>query len=316
MRRNTIPKISNKVLFKKIQPRRLDLFVCVIVFSILLYVNGFLMNFIEAEILIDNILVSGINYDAYRDIYISEEILTKAQYKIDKIIKKYPELATCSYVDSIGLITFSMLAAEYNLIDYGIINEKLFLKGIGQLAATDSFQELYGYNKAILSDLIYFPVPMVTSGEADISYADSWFKTRHYGGIRRHEGTDLMASNNIRGYFPVISITDGVVENIGWLEKGGDRVGIRSTSGCYFYYAHLSSYAPDLNEGDTVIAGQLLGFMGDSGYGPEGTIGQFDVHLHLGIYVDSVFGELSVNPYWILKMLEDNRIAVTIQSGS
>lgn len=39
-----------------------------------------------------------------------------------------------------------------------------------------------------------------------------------------------------------------------------------------------------IKEGDQVQAGEMLGFMGDSGYGEEGTTGQFPVHLHLGIY--------------------------------
>jgi murein DD-endopeptidase MepM/ murein hydrolase activator NlpD len=124
-----------------------------------------------------------------------------------------------------------------------------------------------------------------------------------------------MAANNIRGYYPIISITDGTIEKIGWLEQGGYRIGIRSPSGGYFYYAHLYSYAPELKEGDQVIAGQLLGFMGDSGYGSEGTIGMFDVHLHLGIYVETGTGEMSVNPYYILKMLEDNRTDYAVKGS-
>ena len=102
-------------------------------------------------------------------------------------------------------------------------------------------------------------------------------------------------------------ITDGIVEKMGWLEQGGYRIGIRSKAGAYFYYAHLDTYAPELKIGDSVTAGQLLGFMGDSGYGSEGTIGQFDVHLHLGIYVPSESCEISVNPYWILRILENCR---------
>ena len=47
----------------------------------------------------------------------------------------------------------------------------------------------------------------------------------------------------------------------------------------------------------------MLGFMGDSGYGEEGTVGKFAVHLHLGIYVSSKIGEMTVNPYNILKLL-------------
>jgi murein DD-endopeptidase MepM/ murein hydrolase activator NlpD len=60
-----------------------------------------------------------------------------------------------------------------------------------------------------------------------------------------------------------------------------------------------------LKIGDTINAGQILGYMGDSGYGKEGTKGMFDVHLHFGIYVETPFGELSVNPYCILVYLEN-----------
>jgi murein DD-endopeptidase MepM/ murein hydrolase activator NlpD len=48
--------------------------------------------------------------------------------------------------------------------------------------------------------------------------------------------------------------------------------------------------------------------MGDSGYGSEGTTGQFPVHLHLGIYVNQESGEMSINPYQVLQILEKNRV--------
>ncbi len=51
-------------------------------------------------------------------------------------------------------------------------------------------------------------------------------------------------------------------------------------------------------------AGQLLGFMGDSGYGKEGTKGMFPVHLHLGIYIYPDGTETGVNPYPVLKYAE------------
>ena len=105
-------------------------------------------------------------------------------------------------------------------------------------------------------------------------------------------------------------MTDGVVEKVGWLEKGGWRIGIRSIHDVYFYYAHLSSYAEDFREGDVIEAGQLLGYMGDTGYGKEeGTTGQFPVHLHVGIYVrNEEIPELAVNPYWFLKYLEQYKL--------
>lgn len=171
--------------------------------------------------------------------------------------------------------------------------------------------------ETILSDIVYFPVMKSSRNNetglcgADISYADAWLAERNYQNTSHsHEGTDIMALNNRRGYYPIVSMTDGVVENIGWLEKGGYRIGIRSPHGGYFYYAHLYRYADGLAEGSQIQAGQLLGFMGDSGYSKvEGTVGNFDVHLHFGIYLKTEhYEELSVNPYWILKLVESSTV--------
>ena len=131
---------------------------------------------------------------------------------------------------------------------------------------------------------------------------------RSYGGDRGHEGTDIMASVNKRGLYPVVSMTDGIVESKGWLELGGYRLGIRAPGGAYFYYAHLDSYS-DIEEGDQVKAGDLLGYMGDTGYSEtEGTTGNFPVHLHMGIYLYPDGREISVNPYPVLKYVENDRI--------
>lgn len=153
---------------------------------------------------------------------------------------------------------------------------------------------------AVWDDAQCFPV------KCQAVYEDSWMAKRTYGGERGHEGTDLMSPMDQSGFYPVFSMTAGTVEKMGWVEKGGYRVGIRGGCGGYFYYAHLSEYAKNLAEGDEVEAGQLLGYMGDTGYGPEGTTGQFPVHLHFGIYIRTKDGqEISVNPYWILRSLEE-----------
>ena len=91
-------------------------------------------------------------------------------------------------------------------------------------------------------------------------------QSRTYGGDRGHEGCDIMADINERGNYPVISVSDGTIEQMGWLELGGYRIGIRSPHGAYFYYAHLSDYAEGLSIGDEIHAGELIAFMGDTGY--------------------------------------------------
>lgn len=163
--------------------------------------------------------------------------------------------------------------------------------------------------QTILKDIECFPVAEDVKGGETTGFDDSWGGARTYGGKRKHEGTDIMTSNNKRGYFPVISMTDGVVEKQGWLPKGGYRIGIRSPEGGYYYYAHLHSYAKGMHEGRTVRKGQMLGMMGDTGYSEiEGTVGNFDVHLHVGIYLDYMGQEMSVNPYYILKYYEDKKV--------
>lgn len=162
--------------------------------------------------------------------------------------------------------------------------------------------------RAIWNDVKYFPIPQSLDDTEDkISYVDSWMFERNYGGKRGHEGTDIMAEKNTPGYYPVVSMTDGVVTEKGWLEKGDWRIGITAPTGAYFYYAHLDSYA-ELEKGDPVKAGDLLGYMGDSGYGEEGTTGEFPVHLHLGIYLKEGTEEISVNPYPVLRYAENARI--------
>lgn len=163
----------------------------------------------------------------------------------------------------------------------------------------------------LLADAVYFPVPeSLDNASAGVSYENSWQSERTYGGVRGHEGCDIMAGIQQRGYYPVVSVSDGIVEKIGWLPQGGYRIGIRSEHGVYFYYAHLAEYEEGMEEGISVSAGQLLGYMGDTGYSEvEGTTGNFPVHLHFGVYLDDKDGnEVSFNPYYMLKMLEKRKL--------
>lgn len=164
-------------------------------------------------------------------------------------------------------------------------------------------QDAGRWRSPLMKEMECFPV----QGEAADGlwyYEDGYGEGRSYGGARKHEGIDIMSRSGIRGELPIQSVSDGVVEQLGWLKLGGYRVGIRSTSGLYYYYAHLDSYAKGLQKGDRVTAGQLLGYMGDSGYGPEGTRGQFAVHLHFGIYFTEGEQEKSLNPFYLLQYQE------------
>lgn len=193
-------------------------------------------------------------------------------------------------------------------ISFPSLTKQNFQKIEKQWQASTSYSAYMTACEKVWADVRYFPV-MFWKEEPDltVTYEDSWMYERNYGGKRGHEGTDLMASENKRGIFPIVSMTDGTVTSKGWLPKGGWRIGITAPHGGYFYYAHLDSYA-DVEIGEEIKAGDLIGYMGDSGYGDEGTTGKFPVHLHLGIYLEEPDEEISINPYWILRYAEDSKL--------
>lgn len=203
---------------------------------------------------------------------------------------------------------FCDLLAMYFASDESVTDLELLEKeaAYAKKYQPEAFRSIRDAVCAVWSDLRRFPVGAVSGNpEAGVAFENSWMQSRTFGGERGHEGTDIMASVNQRGIYPIYSMTDGVVENIGWLRLGGYRIGIRSASGAYFYYAHMAEYAKEFVVGERVSAGTFLGFMGDTGYSDTpGTTGNFDVHLHLGIYLNDAEGkEYSVNSYPMLRYL-------------
>ncbi len=228
--------------------------------------------------------------DRFRELALSEQLLSRLAQARRYSGMTPGELLVILLSDAAG----SASPADKDPAGYYVKWKRLLLR-----YDPEAYERLAGLYGAILNDVVCFPVA------ADgIVYENSWMFERNYGGRRGHEGTDLIPPENLSGHYPIVSMTDGVVEKVGWLPLGGYRIGIRSPSGGYFYYAHLERYSRTFWPGETISAGTVLGWMGDTGYGPEGTRGKFDVHLHLGIYIRTEHTrELSVNPYWILRYL-------------
>ena len=112
-----------------------------------------------------------------------------------------------------------------------------------------------------------------------------------------HEGTDIFAEPGT----PIRAVHPGTVENVGWTFYSGWRIGIRGTDGRYWFYAHMSDYAPGMSPGAEVAAGDTIGDIGNTGYGARpGHRDEFTWHLHLGI--QETDGTWS-NPYFLLRRL-------------
>lgn len=125
--------------------------------------------------------------------------------------------------------------------------------------------------------------------------------SRSYGYKRVHLGNDLLGSIGT----PIIAVESGYVEALGWNQYGGWRIGIRSFDGKrYYYYAHLRKdhpYAKDLKEGQTVMAGDVIGYLGMTGYSSKENVNNINIpHLHFGIQL--IFNEVQkdgTNQIWI-----------------
>lgn len=113
---------------------------------------------------------------------------------------------------------------------------------------------------------------------------DDFGVSRTYGYRRNHLGHDMMGQVGT----PVIAVESGYVAELGWNQYGGWRVGINSFDGKrYYYYAHLRKdrpYAEGLKKGDIIQAGDVIGYIGRTGYSREENVNNIDeYHLHFGL---------------------------------
>jgi murein DD-endopeptidase MepM/ murein hydrolase activator NlpD len=117
-------------------------------------------------------------------------------------------------------------------------------------------------------------------------YGPSSF-TDSYGAFRGdvsggwHHGDDIFAPLGA----PVLSVASGTVFSVGWNEVGGNRLWLRDGAGNEYYYAHLSAYTPLARNGAIVNAGDVLGFVGNTG-DAQGT----PYHLHFEIHPVALLG--------------------------
>lgn len=168
---------------------------------------------------------------------------------------------------------------------------------------TSSYEKRYGL-KAFLP---------IAKGFGFCEY-DDFGVARSYGYKRQHLGHDMMGLTGT----PIISVESGVVEAIGWNQYGGWRLGIRSfDKKRYYYYAHLrqnAPYAKGLKVGSIVTAGDVIGYMGHTGYSTKENVNNIDcTHLHFGIQL--IFdesqkegnNEIWIDCYALTRFLYQNR---------
>ncbi len=149
------------------------------------------------------------------------------------------------------------------------------------------------------------------------SHYDDYGVSRSYGYKRQHLGNDLMGSIGT----PIVAVEGGTVEAIGWNRYGGWRIAIRSfDKKRSYYYAHLRRnrpYREGLEIGSTVRAGDVIGYLGMTGYSEEENVNGMNVpHLHLGMQL--IFNEsqkegtnqIWLDMYALVELLNKNKSTV------
>ena len=159
----------------------------------------------------------------------------------------------------------------------------------------------------------------------DFPYSDydDFGVSRSYGYKRRHLGHDMMGQVGT----PIIAVESGTVEALGWNQYGGWRIGIRSfDKKRYYYYAHLRKnypYQSCLSEGSVVTAGDVIGYLGRTGYSSTENTNNIDTpHLHFGLQL--IFdesqkegnNEIWIDCYELVKFLRMNQSQVAKVEGT
>lgn len=160
-------------------------------------------------------------------------------------------------------------------------------------AVEDATQQLAAYEAGAHAYVAGFVFPVAS----EVEFIDSWGYPRMTGTSYQHwhQGTDIFAPYGA----PAIASENGVIDRMGTAVLGGNKLWVKGDSGTAYYYAHFAAFAPGLAEGDRVSAGQIVGYVGDTG-NAKGT----SPHLHFEVHPES--GD-AVNAYPLLKAAYGNR---------
>ncbi|HUP86019.1 MAG TPA: peptidoglycan DD-metalloendopeptidase family protein [Acidimicrobiales bacterium] len=127
------------------------------------------------------------------------------------------------------------------------------------------------------------------------SFSDTFGAPRMFGTsyAHLHQGTDIFAASGT----PLLAVERGVLISIGSDVLGGTKLWLVGASGTRYYYAHLSAFAEGVADGKVVSAGDVVGFVGNTG-----NAATTPAHCHFEVHPN---GGPAVNPYPLLKIVDD-----------
>ncbi|MEO8001263.1 MAG: M23 family metallopeptidase [Arenimonas sp.] len=143
---------------------------------------------------------------------------------------------------------------------------------------------------AVQSSSLLMPITSVKASQLSDTFNDA------RSGGRVHDAIDIMAPKGT----PVIAVNDGKLVKLFNSKQGGLTVyQFDPTETHAYYYAHLDSYAPGIKEGDSLMRGDVIGYVGSTGNAsPDAP------HLHFAVFVlgpeKKWWQGTAINPYPLL----------------
>lgn len=180
----------------------------------------------------------------------------------------------------------AQLAASLGEADSELAEKSAELPGAFD-AVLGASRELAAYEAGAHAYVAGFVFPVA----GEVEFIDSWGFPRMMGtsSAHWHQGSDIFAPAGT----PLVAAEDGVLDRVGTASLGGIKLWVIGDSGNAYYYAHLSAFAEGVAEGKRIRAGEVIGFVGDTG-NARGT----SPHLHFEVHPGGVG---PVNPYPLLK---------------
>lgn len=313
----------------KLRTRRIVQSVYVCVLSLLIFMSSAL----PADIKETAVAANGDTYIKWIDFTVTKEALTDA---IKADIDSYGNEGHVNYITLLSLLAtkYGGNFKNYKRTDLIAFSDRL-ASGESPEAITASLKTYKYYSEAyqaVLGGFVgEFAVPSdyettglyfekkyglkvfspIASGYG-YSHFDDFGAARSYGYKRPHLGHDMMGSVGT----PIIAVESGYVEACGWNMYGGWRIGIRSFDGKrYYYYAHLRKGHPynDIYEGKLVQAGEVIGYLGMTGYSRREDTNNIDTpHLHFGLQIifdtsqKDGWNQIWLDMYELTKFLQKN----------
>ncbi len=212
---------------------------------------------------------------------------------------RHPRIVLAVLSFSLGVFTTALLVWEHGPYAPARANAAVGVQRIVKPAdpppAPDLAEGTSGRAEDVPEELADRNLTVPVEGIKRDALVDTFDDARDGG--RKHQAIDILAPRNT----PVLAVEEGTIARLFTSVPGGLTIYQFDPSERWvYYYAHLERYADNLNEGDRVRRGQVIGYVGTSGNAPRNT-----PHLHFAIFrmtdEKKWWEGTAVDPYWILR---------------